>query len=50
MFNLRIGEKSREAYLNEISKCDPLCRNCHEEYQHFNRLKGITYAEYLEKY
>lgn len=43
-------KKSRESYLNEISKCDPLCRNCHEEYHYLKRLKGITYAEYLKKF
>lgn len=43
-------KKSKEAYLNEISKCDPLCKNCHEEFHYLNRTQGITYKEYLEKF
>lgn len=43
-------KKSREAYLAELSKCDPLCRNCHEEYHYLNRVKGISYEEYIKNY
>lgn len=41
---------SKESYLNEIAKCDPLCRNCHEEFHYLNRTLGITYEEYLKNY
>lgn len=43
-------KKSKEDFLREIKKCDPLCRNCHEEYHYLNRTMGITYSEYLEKF
>ena len=43
-------KKSREQYLNEISKCDCLCKNCHEEYHYLNRMLGITYEQYLNEY
>ena len=43
-------KKQRSDYLDEISKCDPLCRNCHAEYHYLNQTQGITYIEYLEKF
>ena len=43
-------KKSREQYLNEISKCDPLCKNCHEEFHYLSKTIGITYEQYLNEY
>lgn len=43
-------KKSRSEFLNELKKCDPLCRNCHEEFHHLKRELGITYDEYLKKF
>jgi hypothetical protein len=33
---------------SELEKCIPLCSNCHREFHHFEKEKGITLAEYLE--
>ena len=33
----------------EIKKCIPLCRNCHTDFHHQEKEKGISIKEYLEK-
>lgn len=43
-------KKSRFELIAELKKCDPLCRNCHEEFHYLNRTLGISYDEYLNKY
>jgi len=34
---------------NEIAKCIVLCANCHREFHHFEKYKGITIEDYLTK-
>ena len=41
-------KKSKEAILEEIKKCDTLCKNCHAEYHYLNNHFGISYSEYVE--
>jgi predicted HNH restriction endonuclease len=31
----------------ELKKCICLCSNCHREFHHFAKTKGITLEEYL---
>jgi hypothetical protein len=38
---------SKKDILNEINKCIPLCRNCHQEFHHFEKNKNITVDEYI---
>lgn len=33
----------------ELEKCVPLCSNCHREFHHLEKTKGITIQEYLKK-
>lgn len=36
-----------ETLMKEINKCIPLCSNCHREFHHFERERGMTILEYL---
>ena len=40
-------KKSKESLIAELEKCDPLCRNCHEEFHYLHRTTGISYADYI---
>lgn len=42
-------KKSKQAFIAEVKKCDPLCKNCHAEYHHLHEKYGVTYSEYLHK-
>jgi protein-arginine kinase activator protein McsA len=48
-----IGKRKRvykkEIILKEIEKCISLCSNCHREFHHFEKQKGITIKEYIIK-
>lgn len=42
-------KKSKRALIDELKKCDPLCRNCHAEFHYLHEKTGMTYDEYLCK-
>jgi hypothetical protein len=37
-----------EILKNELRKCIPLCRNCHTDFHHQEKVKGISIQEYLD--
>lgn len=41
-------KRSRRALMDELQKCDPLCRNCHAEFHYLHDRNGITYSEYIK--
>lgn len=41
-------QRSLKAIIAEIEKCVTLCCNCHREFHHFERTKGMKLNEYLE--
>ncbi len=51
--DFNIGNQKRnykkEILLKEINKCISLCSNCHREFHYFEKQKGITIKEYIEK-
>lgn len=50
LFQIGQGEsKGWEAVENEIKKCILLCKNCHSEFHHLQKLNNITIEEYLKK-
>lgn len=36
--------------IEEIKKCDVLCKNCHAEFHFLNRENGISYDEYINNF
>ena len=42
-----IKSSSAERLLEELSKCDVLCANCHREYHYLEKEKGISYDDYI---
>lgn len=42
-------KKSKKEFLKELAKCDPLCRNCHEEFHYLQRALGISYVDFISK-
>jgi hypothetical protein len=40
-------KKSDDALMEELKKCDCLCKNCHEEFHYLNRTLGLSYPDYI---
>ena len=41
-------KKSWSKFLNELQKCDTLCKNCHAEFHYLQNKFGITYEEFID--
>lgn len=41
-------KRSLNCLLDEVKKCDLLCKNCHAEFHYLNRNYGISYKDYMD--
>ncbi len=48
-FEIGNHQFSKYKLLEEISKCITLCRNCHQEFHHFEKEENITIQQYLKQ-
>jgi hypothetical protein len=45
--DISVSDASISKIKSEVKKCILLCRNCHAEFHHQEKIKGITINEYL---